>query len=363
MKLLYITNGINGSGGLERVLAIKASYMAENYGYEVSILVLNNAHQSLFYEFSPKIRLYSIQVHGNPLQYWKSYKIGIQKAVDEIQPDVISVCDDGLKAFFIPRFLKNKAKIIYERHVSKLIEARDDQSFFKRRLTEFKWLLMENFAKKFSKFIVLTEGNRKEWKSLENLEVIPNPLSFYPQKSSDLENKTVICVGKISYQKGQDLLVKAWREIHRQHPDWRLELYGTANENFMQTEPLKLQNIFYFPPEKNIEAKYLESSVYAMSSRFEGFGMVLIEAMACGVPCVSFDCSYGPRDIIEDREDGFIVENGNSNELAERIGFLIANESTRKTFGQKAKQNVTRFEPKIVVKQWDDLFKKLVSDE
>lgn len=363
MRLLYVTNSINGSGGLERVLAVKASYLAENYDYQVSILVLNNGHQNPFYEFSRGISFYSINVGGNPLQYWTLYKNGIQKAVSEIAPDVICVCDDGLKAFFIPIFLKTRAKVIYERHVSKLIEAMDGQSFFKRRLTEGKWILMEALAKKFSTFVVLTNGNKEEWRSLRNLEVIPNPLSFYPDSSSELESKKVICVGKISYQKGQDLLVKAWEIIHDKHPDWSLELYGIANENFLQTDPLKAKNIFYFPAEKNIETKYLQSSIYVMSSRFEGFGMVIIEAMACGVPCVSFDCNYGPSDIIKNGEDGFIVGDRNIHELAEKINLLIENKDLRRALGQKARQNVKRFDRQVVVKQWDNLFKKLLRDE
>lgn len=360
MKLLYITNGINGSGGLERVLSVKASLLVEDFGYEVSVMVLNEAHQNPFYEFSPKIKFYSIDVGGNPFRYWKSYKNGIRKTVNEINPDIISVCDDGLKAFFIPQFLKTKAKIIYERHVSKLVEARTGQSFFKKITTQTKWFLMEKLAKKFSKFIVLTDGNKNEWRSLKNIEVIPNPLSFYPDKSSDLESKTVICVGKISYQKGQDLLVKAWQKVCEKYPDWRLELYGKANEDYLNTENLKQKNIFFFPPEKNIEQKYLESSVYVMSSRFEGFGMVLIEAMACGVPCVSFDCDYGPGDIIADNEDGFLAEKENTDDLAEKLMLLIENEAMRKNFGKNAKENVKRFLPENILLKWDDLFKSLV---
>ncbi len=360
MRLLYITNGINGSGGLERVISIKDSLLVEDYGYEVSVLVLNNAHQNPFYTFSEKIKFYSIDVGGNPLKYWQSYKNGIQKTVNEINPDIISICDDGLKAFLIPQFLKTKAKIIYERHVSKQIEANVNDNFIKKTFNMIKWLIMEKLAKKFSKFIVLTDGNKNEWKSLKNLEVIPNPLSFYPEETSVLENKKIICVGKISYQKGQDLLIKSWKIVNKNFPEWVLELYGKENDNFLSTKNLNLINVKHFPPEKNIEKKYLESSIYVMSSRFEGFGMVLIEAMACGVPCVSFDCNYGPSDIIKNNEDGFLVRKENIVELSEKIMELIENETLRKEMGQKAKQNVKRYNSEMIVKQWDNLFKKLI---
>ena len=118
MKLLYITNGINGSGGLERVLSIKASYFAEQLGYEVHILVLNNAHENPFYDFSSKIKFHSISVNGNPISYFLKYKRGVQDVGTLLKPDVILVCDDGLKGFFLPSLITTKAKWIYERHAS-----------------------------------------------------------------------------------------------------------------------------------------------------------------------------------------------------------------------------------------------------
>lgn len=362
MKLLYITNGINGSGGLERVLSVKASYFAANMGYEVHILVLNHADRNPFYTFDSRIRFHSIAAGGHSLAYWKSYRQGIQRVVNAVQPEIISVCDDGLKAFFIPQFLKTNAKIIYERHVSKLIEATTDQSWMKNQMVKAKWWLMEKLATRFSKFVVLTEGNKKEWASLRNMVVIANPLSFYPATSSSLERKIVICVGKISYQKGQDLLLKAWESVHQQCPDWQLHLYGKENLQILDTTTLK-HNVFYFPPEKDIEQKYLESSVYVMSSRFEGFGMVLIEAMACGVPCVSFDCDYGPGDIINNGVDGFVAEKENVTQLSHQLIRLMTDEKKRQQMGKAAKASVKRYEMEVIAWEWDRLFKSVIASE
>lgn len=359
MKLLYITNGITGSGGLERVLSVKASLLADDFSYQCHILTLNEMDKKPFYTFSKNVNLHSIPVTGNPVQYFSQFRDGIQKAVNKIQPDIILVCDDGLKGFFLPKLINTTAKWIYERHVSKLIEAKSVQGFAKNILTKAKWLLMDKLGSTFAKFIVLTDGNKKEWKSLTNLEVIPNPLSFYPSASSSLDQKTIICVGKISDHKGQDLLVQAWDKVHEEHPDWKLELYGNANEGFLNTTHLHKKNIYYFAPEKNILEKYLNSSIYVMSSRFEGFGMVLIEAMACGVPCISFDCNYGPSDIIDNNQDGFLIENGNVQELVNHILQLIANDQLRMTMGMKAKQNVKRFAPEVIAEKWDQLFKQI----
>ena len=364
MKLLYITNGINGAGGLERVLSIKASYLADHYRYNVTILCLNNADENPFYTFSDKIKIISLAVCGNPIQYITAYKNGIQKVVEQTNPDVISVCDDGLKGFFIPKIIGGNIAVIYERHVSKEIEMNVSFYFFKKQLIQLKWKLMEQLASSFSKFVVLTNGNTIEWPSLSNMVVIPNPLSFYPKESSTLQNKKVIAVGKQGFQKGYDRLLCAWQVVHRKHPDWQLEIYGTISPEYKLEELSKSLGIgisvFFYPPEKDIQSKYMNSSVYVMSSRFEGFGMVLIEAMACGVPCVSFDCNYGPADIISHNVDGLLVPNGDIAALANGIIALLSQEQLRINMGENAKLNVQRFLPEVVVKEWDILFKQLV---
>lgn len=364
MKVLYITNGITGAGGLERVLSIKASYLAENYNYEVHILTLNEIGRDPFYEFSPQVVLHSIQAGGNPINYFKEYLTGIKRIVKQVRPDVLSVCDDGLKGFFLPLLLGKPCPLIYERHVSKEIEMRHDFPLFKRIAIQAKWKVMEYLASDFNKFVVLTEGNTNEWSTLRNLEVISNPLSFYPENSSALDHKKVIVVGRQAYQKGYDLLLSAWKKVIDERPDWQLEIYGKkdANQNLESlADALGItKNVCFLNPEKNIEQKYLESSIYVMSSRFEGFGVVLIEAMACGVPCVSFNCNYGPSDIIHNEVDGCLVENGNIDALASTILKLIKDENLRKTMGIKAKENVKRYLPLTIVKQWDELFKGLV---
>ncbi|MCB4234501.1 glycosyltransferase [Kaistella anthropi] len=177
MKLLYITNGITGAGGLERVLAVKASMLAERFGYEVHILSLNEEGIHTFFMFSPKIIRHSIAVVGNPLHYIKAYRSGIQQKVKEIEPDLISVCDDGLKGFFIPKILGTKIPIIYERHASVLLNG-----------SRIQHRLMKYLASGFDKFVVLTTGNLKEWKP-SNTAVIPNPVSFYPAHCASLTSK------------------------------------------------------------------------------------------------------------------------------------------------------------------------------
>ncbi|MFZ4106186.1 glycosyltransferase family 4 protein [Flavobacterium sp.] len=362
MKLLYITNGIKGAAGLERVLSIKASYLVDVLGYEVHILMLNNNNAKLFYEFSSKIILHDVIVNGNPFQYIRKYIYGIKATVKKINPDVISVCDDGLKGFFIPKLISNRIPIIYERHVSKVIELGIKPSFIKKVKLFFKFLIMNYLAKSFDKFILLTKDTISEW-NIKNSKVIPNPLSFFSINSALLDNKKVIAVGKQGIQKGYDRLLHSWKIVQENHPDWELSIYGKFDpkSNLVSlSKQLNIENsVHFYKPVKNIKDKYRESSIFAFSSRFEGFGMVLIEAMALGVPCVSFDCPFGPSSIIKDNEDGFLVTNGDADAFAEKLMVLIQNKDMRKLMGGTAKENVKQYLPETIMPQWDKLFKEL----
>lgn len=363
LTLLYITNSTNHPGGLERVLSVKASYLADYLDYEVHIMSLNEPEQNGFYTFSSSIHFHSIEAKGNPLRYTNAYLKGIKNTIKRVCPDVISICDDGLKAFFLPLVLDKKIPLVYERHVSKEIEMNQDFNALKVLWTKLKWRLMSHLARNFSKFIVLTKGNTKEWSQLNNLAVIPNPTSFYPHKKSSLESKTVLAVGKQSYQKGYDRLLKSWQMVEQRNPDWKLDIYGKIDAYYQLPElckTLSLQNVEFCPPSKTILDQYLNASICVLSSRYEGFGMVLIEAMSCGVPCVAFDCPHGPSDIITHGEDGFVVSNGDIQAFADAIELLIRDEVLRKRMGAKARENVKRYIPSHVIQQWDDLFKNLI---
>ncbi|MBF0598345.1 glycosyltransferase family 4 protein [Faecalibacter rhinopitheci] len=355
MKLLYVTNGINGAGGLERVLSVKASYLAEHYNYDVTILVLNDAHLNPFYEFSPKIKFISIEISSSTLQYIESYKKGIQDAANVIQPDVISVCDDGLKGFFLPRIIQTNAKWIYERHAS--LELNRQKGWLGKLQVRF----MRKFSVSFDAFVVLTKSNVKEWKG-NNIKVIPNPLSFGSDQKNPLDQKRIIAVGSHSYNKGYDTLLAIWKNIENKFPDWQLDIYGKldANTTYLKlANDLGLSNVKFHAPYNPIQEKFETSSLMVLPSRSEGFGMVLIEAMACGVPCISFDCPAGPRDIITNKVDGFLVPNQNSKAFQQAIVELIENEKLRIEMGTIAQRSATRFSLESIAQQWDNLFKSL----
>lgn len=364
IKILYITNGINGAAGLERVLSIKATLLADEYGYDVHIAVLNRAGENPFYHFSDKIKVHSVPVSGNLAKYLKMYISGMRNLVASVKPEVISVCDDGLKGFFLPLILRKPCPMIYERHVSQLVLLGQNPSAAKQIYFSIQQRLMRSLARKFDRLILLTEDNRTEW-DLPNVEVISNPLPFFPSEVSNLENRRVIAVGRQSYQKGFDRLLYAWKQVSGKNPDWTLAIFGKSNPDLKLPELAEAlgisETVQFRKAVPKIEDEMVASSMFAFSSRFEGFGMVLIEAMACGLPCVSFDCPCGPSEIVDHGKNGYLVPNGDIETFAARLNELIQNDELRKAMGTHARGSVGKYLPETILKKWDTLFKSLVN--
>lgn len=351
MRLLYITNGITGVGGLERVLSIKASHLAAEPGYDVHIASLDEAGRDPFYKFDGRITFHSVETKRNRLGYFT----GLRRLVRRLRPDIISVCDDGLKGFFVPLWIGGGAGIIYERHISKEMVTRGGPP---RPWQRIMFSTMNAAKGLFDRFVVLTDGNRRQWRG-KNVRVIPNPLSFYPDSVSSLEHKRIIAVGKVTHQKGYDRLLEAWKLIADRFPDWRIDIYGVQSDGGELERKAAGWALEIHPPTGEIEREYLRSSICALPSRYEGFGMVLTEAMSCGVPCVAFDCPCGPGDIIKDGEDGFLVANGDIDEFARKLSILMEDAPLRKTMGENARGNALRYDIKTIARQWDELFKEL----
>ncbi|MFV8326801.1 glycosyltransferase family 4 protein [Flavobacterium sp. ZS1P14] len=360
MKLLYIVPNINNEGGVARVLSIKANYLVEKLGYEVHILTQNEGFSPLFYHFNVNVVFHDVLLKGNFFQFFNAFVKGLKRNVQAIQPDVIIVCDNGLKAYCIPFILKNKIPLVLEMHSSRFIEERAIRKNSRTKLA-FNCIavLKRNGIKKYDRFIVETTESVSEW-NIKNTIVIPNPLWFTTEQFNDLESKKVIAVGRHTYEKGFDSMLKIWKRVVAKHPDWLLEVYGKSNKisdlNALAENLDVSKNVVFYEPVHRINEKYLEASFYLMTSRFEGFGMVLIEAMASGLPCIAYDCPCGPRAIISHNEDGFLIENGEESDYVKAIETLIENAALRREMGKKAKLSSEKYEINAIMQTWNQLF-------
>jgi glycosyltransferase involved in cell wall biosynthesis len=362
MRLLYIVPNINNEGGVARVLLVKTNYWIEKSGYEVHILTQNEGFSPLFYSFNSNIIYHDLLLKGNFLQFFNSFAKGLKSKIKDIQPDIIIVGDNGLKAYLIPFILKTNTPIIFECHGSKYLEENQPSKYFFS--TKIKAFFKGFFANSFTKFVALSQASLQEW-NVKNGAVIPNPLWFELTNFSDLNAKKVIAVGRHSYEKGLDRMLQIWHKVIQKHPDWSLEIYGKSNQN---QELQKLSktlnvdtNVVFFDPVKNINDKYREASILLMTSRTEGFGMVLIEAMAMGLPCVAYDCPCGPRAIIQNNENGFLIENGNIDSFVQKMELLIEDENLRIKMGKKAQESIEIYDLECIMQKWKSLFESLMT--
>jgi glycosyltransferase involved in cell wall biosynthesis len=294
----------------------------------------------------------------------QQYKKKLTACLMELRPDItISMLRREINFL---NSIKDGSLKIGEIHINRAhfrnFEGKDS-NFIKNLFSKLWMHTLLGKLKKLDQFVVLTESDRKAWKELDNVEVISNPLSFQPTTFSSLTSKRVIAVGRYCHEKGYDHLLQAWAIVQKRCPDWRLDVFGdgdrTAYEALIDQWGIDRSRCKLNPSTQAIQQEFQQSAISVCSSRFEGFGLVIIEAMACGVPVVSFDCPWGPRTIISDGEDGLLVENGNVNQLAEAILKLMADDGLRTSMGSKAGVNVQRFSIEVIADKWKKLFERL----
>lgn len=384
MKIVYLFRSLAIMGGAEKIIIDKMNYFADNFHYDISVITYEQGEHPIVYPLSSKVKHINLN-----FPFYKLYKYNIlkrawlflkmkydfQKTVKEqinlIKPEITICTTYSYIDISTILGLHDKSYKIIESHSAKRSIGKADNfkvNGFKKLLASIFDYYYFKMISKCTALITLTHNDAKEWKNLKSIVVIPNMLNYYPEKIRQLsENKRIITAGRLVKQKGYDLLIDAWKTVHEKYPEWILDIYGEGEDRNTLLEHINInqleKSIIIHEPTTDIYNKYMESSIYVMSSRWEGFGLVLAEAMSCGIPCISFDCPHGPSDIITEGEDGLLVENGNVKQLAKKIGHLIEREDLRKQMGEKARENIKKFLPSNVMPQWSELFQKLLENK
>jgi glycosyltransferase involved in cell wall biosynthesis len=363
MKLLYLTPKINEEGGVQKVLSVRTNYFIEKLHFRIDILTQNSGNTNLFFEFNSKIGLHDMLLKGNAITKLLSYKKQIEKHIQLLQPDFIIVCDFGLKAFLIPFLITTNIPIIFEAHGSLYNEPTTYRKGFINAFSrKLKYAFRKFSAKRFDYFVALSNQSLLEWQNSKGI-VIPNPISNNSEIVSSLNSKKVIVVARHSYEKGLDRLLPIWKMVAQKHPNWQLEIYGKIEKEIglekLVFELEMEQSVLFCEPVKNIQEKYLDASIFVMTSRSEGFPMVLLEAMSCGLPIIAYDCPIGPRAIVTHIENGFLIPDGNETLFAEKLIELIENQSLRIEMGKNAKISCQKYDIDMIMNTWNDLFEDL----
>ena len=378
LKIVYLTPALYMAGGVERVLTLKANYFAEHFGYDITIILTEGCDKPLFYKLSDKIKVINLNIGFEELwtcsfvkkifvylKKQRQFKKALTKELMLICPDVtVSLLRREIN--FI-NDIPDGSRKIGELHINRANYrnfSTQNVGIVKRLFAKYWSYNLVSHLRRLDKLVVLTEKDREAWVELDNVVAIPDPLSLSPQTVSPLTENRVVAVARYSHEKGIDLLLRAWAIAEKRASGWRLDVFGdgdrTPYNQLIEDLHIDGSRCELHGRTDNVEAEYVNSSIFVLSSRFEGFGMVLTEAMACGLPVVSFDCPWGPRSIITDGADGLLVENGNVEALADGLIRLIGDDDLRRRMAANGIKNVQRFSIDYIAERWKKLFESTV---
>ena len=377
-KIVYCTPALYSAGGTERVVSVKANYFAEHLGYDVTIIVTEGNKGNSFFPLSDKVKVVNFGLGFEDL--WnkpflkkiylylvkqREYKRLLTRELLKIQPD-ITITTLRREINFIHE-IKDGSRKIGELHLSRAnyrgVEDRES-SIIKSLFSKWWKKNVISYLQRLDKFVVLNENAVMEWPELDNVAMIPDPLPLKMEEKSTLQSKRIVTIGRYSYEKGYDYLLRIWALVEKKYPDWQLNVYAMGDP----TPYVKLMDELSVDPRRchlnsslvDVESEYLRSSILVQPSRAEGFGLVLVEAMACGLPVVAFDCENGPRSLITDGEDGFLIPPYDVELFADRLMLLMDDERLRAEMGEKGLLKSQQYHISQIASQWEQLFNELV---
>ena len=360
---------------MERVLYNKVKHLV-TLGYDIMVVTTDQHGRVPFYPFPEGVKMVDLDINysddnGKPflkkfcgyIQKRRLHKKRLRALLSQIKPDVVDCFYPG-ECSFVPG-LKDGSRKVMELHQSKLFHHQYNRTGLMGLADKVRAKMDENLVRRFDRFVVLTQEDAQMWGNIPNIEVIPNAAYFIAERYANTTAKRVIAVGRLDYQKGFDRLIEAWRIVQQteQYHDWHLDIFGQGEWQEMLEQRIKDNDIAATcainAPTKDIGSEYAGSSLLVMSSNYEGFPMVMIEAMACGLPVVSFDFKCGPRDIIDPGKNGLIVPNGDIQGLANAMMLLMNDDALRQEMGMNARQIVETYSEEAVMKKWISLFEGL----
>ena len=380
-KIVYCTPALYSAGGTERVVSVKANYFADVLGYDVTIIVTEGKNGNSFFPLSNKVKVINLGLNFEEmwnvpfikkvfmyLKKQRKYKKLLANELQRISPD-ITISTLRREINFI-HFINDGSKKIGELHLSRTNYRKIDTRFSKcYEILFFKWWkdrVITNLAK-LDKLVVLTTDAVSEWPELTNIRMIPDPLALKVNRHSPLTSKRVVTIGRYSYEKGYDILLKIWSVVEKKCTDWKLDIYAmgdpTPYVKLMDNLSIDRKRCHLNSSMVGVEEEYLKSSILVQPSRTEGFGLVIIEAMACGLPVISFDCENGPRSIISHGEDGFLIPPFDIDLFSDSLVQLMSNNDLRKAMGLKGQLKSQRYQIDSVGKQWKLLFDELMQND
>lgn len=363
MKLLYCIDSLSQPGGTERVLTTKLNWLCKQNDVQVRVVTLYEKEVP-FFELADKVVRIMLPVSAKD---YSEYRHELGKVLHEYNPDV-TIHVAGMSDAVLPDMTDGSAKVM-EFHYTKnflvnFVRGLHSIRFRSLHLLKMQWLQwkLARMARRYDKFVGLTRRDVNLWGNPPNMTYIYNPLSFKSAKKSQCRDKRIIAVGSFTPAKGMDQLIHAFARVAHKNREWKLDIYGSGQDDgFLQSLVTRYcleSQVMLHAPNRNIGEQLVRSSIYAFPSRSDGFGLVITEAMECGLPTVAFDCECGPGEIVTP-ETGILVPDKDIAAFANALDRLMNDELLRISMGRNAQERAKFFWPESIMPQWMELFKSL----
>ncbi len=369
MKIIYLIAATYRAAGMERILSLKAEWLAADNDVLIvttdqkgrpSAFGLDRFRQvdlGIDYE-ETNGRNFVVKTVRYFFKHRRHRRLLTELLIRE-KADIV-VCMFNNDADIVP-FIKDGSRKVLEVHFSRYKKLQYERRGLWALADHIRTERDVRYASGYDRFVALTHQDMEFWKAdydrlglKHNMTCIPNPCTLRFDAPAGLENRQVMAAGRYTHQKGFDMLIEAWKGMDT--TGWTLRIAGDGDI------PSDLPDNVVPGPASDIRSEYLNSSLFVLSSRYEGFGLVLAEAQAAGLPMVSFDCKCGPGEIITDGEDGFLVPEGDVAGLAERMQRLMNDSELRRRMGQAAWSNSKRFDGSVIMPQWKSLFCEIMDE-
>lgn len=371
MTILYLFRSLAIWGGIERILVEKMNFLVQEYGMDIYLLTSDQGQHPIPYHLEDNVKREDLGInfyHRYRYGLFKRLWVGHQKIIlyerllhsriQTIKPDVI-ICTTSDPVSSIVK-VKGSIPLIVESHSICVRTINQGKVWFLRIVNRFKFL---KAVSKVQVIVALTEGDAAEWRKYHpNVVVIPNFIHQEPGELASLKSKHVIFVGRFDYQKRVQDALLIWEKVSTIFPDWILDIYGEGEmKDEIESKVTYMGNVIMHQPTDKIYDCYRSSSVLILTSLFEPFGLVMPEAMSCGLPVVAYNCPYGPASIITDGHDGFLVPNWDKDVFVEKLCGLLSDSDLRRQMGCAARKCSMRYQPEYIIPQWLSLFQQCVN--
>ncbi|MCD7935354.1 MAG: glycosyltransferase family 4 protein, partial [Tannerellaceae bacterium] len=335
-------------------------------GHEIYVVSRTKPEEREYMLFflDPRVQMISLHLPSVSRKIRKQVLPRLAEIFSDIRPDIVVVA--GRQSLMYAIDIKDGSKKIIEHH----------GSLYRRK---YKWAKLRKYGwgrcilklifnkdyqlvKKYDRVMVLTEEDKYDWSlyPLKNIEVIPNPISFQAEHPAPLTRKRVIAIGRLDKQKAFHRLIKIWKEVENEYPDWILSIFGNGDKKEKLVELARTlgieKRIEFLPPTPKIQDELMNSSILAMTSLYEGLPLVLLESIACGVPPVTLAFKCGPRDVITNGVNGYYSEINDTDDFIRNLKTLMDNKELRKKIGKAAYEESNKYRIEEIMSQWIHLF-------